>query len=132
MSTKPHKDTALVKFLDRRILELKPKTQAEIAAEAGFANANVLSMLRSGNAKMPLDRVPALAKALECDPAHLLRLAFDQSVGSTAAAALLEILGTPVSANERGWIDEIRDASGDSDPRVTTRSRTALRGIFGK
>ena len=67
-----------------------------------------------------------------CDPAHLLRLAFDQSVGSTAAAALLEILGTPVSANERGWIDEIRDASGDSDPRVTTRSRTALRGIFGK
>ena len=69
--TKPHKDTALVKFLDRRILEMKPKTQAEIAAEAGFANANILSMLRSGSAKMPLDRVPALAKALECDPAHL-------------------------------------------------------------
>ena len=130
--TKPHQNTALAKFLQTRILQLKPKTQAEIAHEAGFQNANVLSMIRSGSAKMPLDRVPALAQALECDPARLLRLALDQAVGSTAASAIVEIFGTPVTANERGWIDEIRSASEDSDPRVTARSRTALRGIFGK
>ena len=81
---------------------------------------------------MPLDRVPALAQALECDPARLLRLALDQAVGSTAASAIVEIFGSPVTANERGWIEEIRIASEESDPRVTARSRTALRGIFGK
>ncbi|MDB5660356.1 MAG: family transcriptional regulator [Cypionkella sp.] len=130
--TKPHQDTALAKFVQTRILQLKPKTQAEIAHEAGFHNANVLSMIRSGSAKMPLDRVPTLAHALDCDPALLLRLALDQAVGSTAANAIVEIFGTPVSANERAWIEEIRSASKDTDPRITTRSRTALRGIFGK
>jgi transcriptional regulator with XRE-family HTH domain len=132
MSKKPHKDTALAKFIEKRILELKPKTQSEIADEAGFINPNVLSMIRSGSTKLPLDRVPALAKALECDPALLMRLALDQAVGSTPAAALIEILGTPISANERGWIEEIRNASDDSDPRITVRSRSALRSIFGK
>lgn len=132
MTTKPHSSTALAKFLQTRILQLKPKTQAEIAHEAGFQNPNVLSMLRSGSAKMPLDRVPSLARALECDPALLLRLALDQAVGSTAANAIVEIFGTPISANERGWIDEIRTASANTDPRITTRSRTSLRGIFGQ
>lgn len=132
MGNKPHKDTALAKFVEKRILELKPKTQGEIADEAGFINPNVLSMIRSGTNKLPLDRVPALAKALDGAPALLMRLALDQAVGSTAASALIEILGTPVSENERGWIDEIRDASDDSDPRLTSRSRSALRAIFGK
>jgi hypothetical protein len=132
MTKKPHKDTALAKFLEKRILELKPKTQGDIADEAGFINPNVLSMIRSGTTKLPLDRVPALAWALDCDPALLMRLALDQAVGSPAAAALIEILGTPISANERGWIEAIRDASDDSDPRITVRSRSALRAIFGK
>lgn len=132
MTIKPHKDTALARFLQTRILQLKPKTQAEIAHEAGFLNANVLSMLRSGSTKLALDRVPALAIALDCDPARLLRLALGQAVGYTAANAIVEIMGTPISANERAWIDEIRSASEDSDPRLTARSRTTLRGIFGK
>lgn len=132
MTIKPHKDTALARFLQVRILQLKPKTQAEIAHEAGFLNANVLSMLRSGSTKLALDRVPALALALDCDPARLLRLALGQAVGDTTANAIIEIIGTPISANERAWIDEIRSVSEDSDPRLTARSRTTLRGIFGK
>jgi hypothetical protein len=81
---------------------------------------------------VPLDRVPALAKALDCDPAWLLRLALEQGEGSTAAAAIYEIMGPMVTAHERAWLAEIRDASGDSDPRLTSRARAALRGIFGK
>lgn len=41
--------------------------------------------------------LPALAKAIDCDPAHLLRLALDQTVGSTSAAAIVDILGSPVT-----------------------------------
>ena len=133
MATKPHADTRLAKYVAQRIAELAGrKTQAEIAAEAGFVNPNMLSMIKSGASKLPLDRVPQLARALDCDPAFLLRLAMDQALGSTAAKAVGEIFGTPLTQNEREWIAEIRDASGDTDPRLTARSRAALRGIFGK
>lgn len=99
---------------------------------APVANANFISILKSGKSKLPLDRVPSLAQALEVDPAYLLRIALDQAVGVTAAKAITEIFGTPVTANERIWLDELRDASGNSDPRITARGRTALRGVFGK
>ncbi|WP_332307241.1 helix-turn-helix transcriptional regulator [Tritonibacter horizontis] len=115
------------------MLELKPrKSQAEIAADAGFTNPNVVSMIKSGASKLPLDRVPSMAKALECDPAYLLRLAMEQTVGDTAAQAILDILGTPVSENETGWLVAIRDASGNTDPRLTSRGQAAIKGIFGK
>jgi transcriptional regulator with XRE-family HTH domain len=132
MSTTPYKDSALALFVARRVLELRPKTQADVASEAGFMNANFISMLKTGTSKLALDRVPALAAALECDPALLMRLALEQAVGSTAALALQEILGTPVSANERLWLAEIRDASGHIDPRPTARARATVRGLFGK
>ena len=131
--TYPYKNTATAKLIADRIRDLSHrKTQAEIASEAGFPNANMMTHLKNGRNKVPLDRVPALAKALEVDPAYLMRLALDQAVGATAAQAIIEIFGTPVTENERGWLAELRDASGNSDPRLTARGRTALRGIFGK
>ena len=126
-------NTALARFLDKRIDELRGvKTQAEIAAEAGFKTANMVTMLKLGDTKLALDRVPSMAKALDVDPAYLLRLAFDQAFGETTAKAIHEIWGTPITANERVWIAEIREASDNGDPRLTARSRAALRAIFGK
>jgi transcriptional regulator with XRE-family HTH domain len=133
MAKKPYQDTRLARFLDNRLLELKhKKTQAEIAEEAGFVNPNMVTMIKQGSTKLPIDRVPALAKALESDPALLLRLALEQSEGSTAAAAIYEIIGQPFTKNEMSWISEIREASGDTDPRLTSRAGTAIRGVFGK
>lgn len=131
--TNPYANTPTTKLIADRIRDLSHrKTQAEIASEAGFANANMMTFLKTGRNKVPLDRVPSLAKALEVDPAYLMRLALDQAVGSTAAKAITEIFGTPATENERGWLAELRDASDNTDPRLTARSRTALRGIFGK
>jgi len=131
MTTKPHANTRLAKYVAQRVAELHGrKTQAQIAVEAGFANANMITMIKSGATKLAIDRVPQLAKALECDTAYLLRLAMEQSLGEMAARAINEIYGSPVSENERLWIAEIRDASGDTDPRPTARSRTQLRAIF--
>ncbi|GAB1362308.1 hypothetical protein MASR1M32_15440 [Rhodobacter sp.] len=131
--TLPFEATPTARLIADRVRDLAyRKTQADIAAEAGFANANMLSYLKSGRNKVPLDRVPSLAKALEVDPAFLMRLALDQAVGATAAKAIIDIFGTPATENERSWLDEIRAASNNTDPRLTARSRTALRGIFGK
>lgn len=91
-----------------------------------------MTFLKNGKNKIPLDRVPSLAKALEVDPALLMRLALDQSIGKMAAKAITDIFGSPVTANERAWLDELREASDGKDPRLTARSRTVLRGIFGK
>ena len=131
--TNPYQNTATAKLISDRVRDLSHrKTQAEIASEAGFANANMMTFLKNGRNKVPLDRVPSLAKALEVDPAYLMRLALDQAVGATAAKALNEIFGTPATENERGWLNELRDSSDNTDPRLTARSRTALRGIFNK
>jgi len=133
MPKKPYADTRLAKYIQKRVMELKPKrSQIEIAVEAGFISTNMVAMLKSGSSKLALDRVPSLARALECDPAYLLRLTLEQVEGDTAAHALVEIMGTPVTGNELGWLQEIREASDHSDPRMTARNRAALRAMFGK
>jgi hypothetical protein len=133
MSQKPHEDTRLAKYIERRVLELKPKkSQLQIASEAGFPNPNMIAMIKKGSSKLALDRVPSMARALECNPAYLLWLTLEQQEGDTAAQAIVEIFGTPVTANELGWLQEIREASDNSDPRITSRSRAAIRTIFGR
>lgn len=130
---KPYAGTPLPSFVEKRVLELRStKTQAEIASGAGFANFNMLRMIKSGATRLPLDRVPALAAALDVDPAQLLQLALEQWVGSSAARAFEAIFSTVVSRNEAEWINEIRDASDNTDPAVTTRARASLRSIFRK
>lgn len=131
--TTPFKTTPAARLITDRIRDLSHrKTQAEIAAAAGFPNANMITFLKTGKNKVPLDRVPSLANALEVDAALLMRLALDQAVGATAAKAIVEVFGSPVTTNEQGWLDELRAASDNTDPRITARSRTALRAIFGK
>jgi transcriptional regulator with XRE-family HTH domain len=130
---KPFADSRLIPYLERRILELRAsKSQAEIATQAGFASTNMISLIKSGSTRLPLDRVPALAVALEVDPARLLQLALEQWAGSAAARSFEAIFETVVSRNEVGWLEEIRAASGNSDPAITTRARSAIRAIFGK
>lgn len=61
MSTAPCKDSDLAQSISKRVPALRPKTQADIAVEAGFVNGNFLSMLKAGNSKLALDRAPARA-----------------------------------------------------------------------
>jgi transcriptional regulator with XRE-family HTH domain len=129
----PYANTPAAKFINARINEISHrKSQQEMAREAGFKNSNMITQIKLGSTKLAFDRVPGMAKALEVDPALLMRLTMEQSVGTTAAAALIECFGSPVTENEQGWLEELRDASDDSDPRLAGRARTALRGIFGK
>lgn len=89
-------------------------------------------MLKVGSSKLPIDRVPDLARALDADPAYVLRLTLEQQLGEVAARAVNELLGTPLSKNEREWIDELRVASDNLDPHITRKTRSSLRAIFGK
>lgn len=130
-ASRPFVDTRLVKYLDRRIQELRPrKSQAQIATEAGFAQANMLAMLKSGASKLPLDRVPGLAAALECDPKFLFLAAIDQLGGQAHEIAFKQIFGTVVSENELIWLGEIRRASDHSDPIPSRNARRILHALL--
>jgi len=50
-------------------------TQREIARRAGFAKPNVISMMKTGHTKVPIDRIPALADALGVPAFAFLRTA---------------------------------------------------------
>lgn len=132
-SRRPFSDTRLPDFLSKRILELRPrKTQLEIAAEAGFLSPNMLAIIKGGASKLPLDRVTSLAKALECDAVMLFILALEQLDRNTTEQTIRQIFGTLVTENEVAWLEEIRRASDHSNPSLTTRARSAIRGIFGR
>lgn len=68
-STSPE---SLAEFLTRHI-DACEKTQAEIAAEVGFPHSNIISMIKKGNTKVPVARVPGFASALDLCEHDLLR-----------------------------------------------------------
>lgn len=84
----------------------------------------MISLLKNGSARLPIDRVPALAAALDVNPRHLLQLAIEQWVGATAMRTLEEILGTVVSDNEIARLKGLRDASGHTNSTLATRARS--------
>lgn len=131
--TGPYAGSDLANFVAKRIKELQAvKTQREIAKAAGFPNPNMLTMIKQGDSKLAIDRVVTLAKALDVDAKHLLRLALAQDGSQTTMRVIDDVLGTVVSHNEVGWLEELREASGNSDPVITSRARAALRALFGK
>ena len=91
-------------------------------------------MIKQGSSKVALDRVPALGEsAWNADAAYLMQPRnLEQSIGLTAAEAVVEVFGEPVTANEVGWLQAIREASNNTDPRLTSRSQAAINAIFGR
>ena len=73
--TRPTSPTALHLF---NAIERSPKTQREIAKEAGFTTPNVLSMMKSGETKVPVQRIPALARALDISPGVFINIALQE------------------------------------------------------
>lgn len=120
-------------FIHKRISELKPwKTQKEIASEAGYDRPNNLSMLKHGVSKVPLERVPALAKALECDVGQLFALALEQYFEPEAIVAFRRALTADYTENEKDWIATLRASSRNGDPECTEFRKRLLYSIFRK
>ncbi len=118
----PFANSMIATYLDKKIDELKGvKTQREIASEIGYEKPNMISMFKRGEVKVPLDKIPLLAKALHVDPGHLFRLALEQywpQLGDTIQA----IFGRTVTANEEEiLIKPWREATGNLDPAPTAR-----------
>jgi transcriptional regulator with XRE-family HTH domain len=109
--------TSIAAYL-HHLIDVSGKTQREIAKEVGFERQNMISMLKHGDTKVPLDKIPALARALDADPAHLLRLALEQ-YWPEWKKVINEIFGGVVSKNEITLLLAIRKATLDRDPEFS-------------
>ena len=102
--------------------------QKDIAEALGYENANIVSMFKNGLTKVPIEKVPALAKALHLDPAHLLMLAMREYMPE-AFATIQKTLGHTVTENEFELVSEVRKATKDSDPVFSKVELAKIRAV---
>lgn len=82
----PFENTKLAKYVAQQVSAIAPaKSRQQIAREVGYEKPHVISMIEKGGMRMPLDKVSDFAKALECDVAHLVRLALEQHLNDETA-----------------------------------------------
>lgn len=96
----------LAKLIDKAI-DKSSKSQREIADAVGFKNSNMITMIKQGHAKLPLDRVPAMARVLGIDAGPLFQLALEQFYSKEAIRELDRVIITP-SDFERNLLNAVR------------------------
>lgn len=122
----PYAGSQIAQYISKQIDALQGiKTQREIAAEIGYDKANIISMFKRGEMRVPLDKIPALATSLNVDAAFLFRLAMLQ-YWPDRADTVTKIFGTIVTQNEAAIIERIRELTNNTDPALTDRFDKAL------
>lgn len=120
--------TTAAEYLAKAI-ELSNKSQREIAQAAGYAKPNVLSMMKLGQTKIPIDKVPALARACGVDPSAFMRIVLREYLPETWAV-INETVGEPLTRNERRLVETYREVAPDGDldidPTVAFKVKEAL------
>ena len=71
------KPTTVAAFLGAAI-DISGKTQKQIAQEVGYRKPNLLSMMKNGDTKIPIDKIPLIARACGVDEKHFLRIALEE------------------------------------------------------
>jgi hypothetical protein len=79
------KPKTVAEFISEQI-DKSAKTQFEISREAGFETPNLITMLKQGKTKIPINRVYSLAVALDIKPRHLLRMVLEEYLPETLLA----------------------------------------------
>jgi transcriptional regulator with XRE-family HTH domain len=122
-------NTPMVKFLSKRIDELKPElTQREIAHRLGVRSVQFVSMMKTGAARVPLEKLPLLAEILGVDPAHLVRLGLGQYWPELDVVS--KVLPAPVTKNEMALLRAFRRATDHADPEITPGRQAVVERMF--
>lgn len=112
-----------------KAIEASKLTQREIAERVGFRHPNILSMLKTGETRVPLDRIPALAQTLGIDQAEFLLIAIEE-YHSGIYEVLCDVLGLPFSDAEQGLVVLFRMASLRGDIELEGPFKKALEGLL--
>ena len=120
--------SAIAMFLHTKIDE-SDKTQRQIADEIGYESPNMLSMMKHGDTKVPFEKVPALAKALDGDVGHVMCLAIEQ-YWPGLLDVITGIFGRTASKNEAKLLDELRLAFRNMDPAFSPEETKAVIAVL--
>ena len=112
-----------------RMIDESGRTQAAIAAETGFPKPNVLSMIRHGQTRLPLDRAPAFARACGRDPVHLLRTALAE-YHPAVHRVLVDAFGEPLTSLEAQLVAVYRAIAPDGDLPIDAILRDDLLAVL--
>lgn len=94
----------------------------------GYTSINFVSMMKTGAARVPLEKLPALAEILGVDPAHLLRLGLEQYWPELDVVS--RVLPAPVTENEMAMLRAFRRATNHTDPEITPGRQAVVEKIF--
>jgi transcriptional regulator with XRE-family HTH domain len=129
MTAKTGNQTRFSTFIEKKLME-STKTQKEIAQAVGYKNQNMITMLKLGDVKLALDRVPAMAKALDMDPLDLFKIALTQFYDNESVSLLVGIIERGISPAERKILETVREASGSDTPELTPERAKKLAKVF--
>lgn len=125
----PFAKSRMAQFLNQRIESLKGvRTQRDISDILGYKLPNIVSMFKNGETKVPLDKIPALAKALDCDVSYLVRLGLEQ-YWPGEMKIINQTLERVVTANEMELVKVLREETNDTDPRIPEEALMKVRKI---
>jgi len=113
----PATKITVAEFITKKINE-SGRAQKAIAEELGYEHPNVISMIKSGNTKLPLDKVGKMAAALHVEPIQLLRLALDEYHPGLYATIETCLANPLLSKGELQLIQSIRRVLNDVDPEL--------------
>jgi transcriptional regulator with XRE-family HTH domain len=109
----------LAEFLNRNWDEKVGRTNEDVAQELGYRAANMISMWRTGRTRVPLEKLPDIARLMKVDIALLLPMWLEQQWGDRADGgnmrAIFDRFGT---AREGQLLAALRTAI-PGDPLLT-------------
>jgi transcriptional regulator with XRE-family HTH domain len=112
----PYAEMPIAQYLNEQIEIQRQlgKSQREIAFEIGYDKPTMISMFMRGEAKVPLEKVPALARALGVEARILFRLALQQ-YWKADDKAIAEIFGDVTATREKQLVQLFYAATKGAD-----------------
>lgn len=92
------------------MIEASGRQQAEIARDVGFDKPNVITMIKQGKTKLPLNKIGKMAMALGVDAVHLFRLTMNEYHHETWEVIEDIFGGEVLTENEKAILKAVRSA----------------------
>lgn len=87
----------------------------EIAERLGYPTPNVISMMKSGTMRLPVNKISLAAEVLKIDPMYLAMCVDAESGGGLAELLTSISKRTPITLNEEKLIQDLRGAADGMD-----------------
>jgi transcriptional regulator with XRE-family HTH domain len=120
----------VARLIDGSLNAIAPRRSVKEIARMVGISAVMLSNVRHGRNKLPIEYVAKLASAFDIDPRHLLLLVLDEALRPEARNVITSLLGRLVTDNEMAIVEVVRVASEGMDPVVSKEVEDGLMNLF--